>query len=79
MGEAGGRKILWEGKLGGERTVDGEKSECDGASDIATIGVNVCVQFFEGPRAVGGPELEHIVHSVDYLMEDEKDFAIYKG
>lgn len=52
MGQACGRKVLWEGQLGGESGVDGEEGDGYGAGDIAAVGVDLGVEVFKGAGAV---------------------------
>ena len=59
--------------------MDGEESEGDGAGDVATIGVDISVEIFQWAGAIGRAELEHVVHAVDDLVQDEDDFGVDEG
>jgi len=69
VGETGGGDVLGEGKFGGEGAVDGEEGEGYGAGYVAAVGVDFCVEVFEGTGAVCCSELKHVVHSIDDLVE----------
>ena len=54
--------------------VDGEQPI--GSDRIHGYGNFSYVQFFKGTCSISGPELEEVVHTVDDLMEDEKNLVM---
>jgi len=51
--------------------MDNTKRQRDCSGDVSTVVVHPRVVLFEYCRAISLPELDHILHSVDDLAEDE--------